>query len=152
MALMTLAKALKHRKRLAQRIAQVDQRANRNNSILVGNTREVSVRDLLAERAKLVEQLVVVKLAIVTANVGIQERIFRISELKGAITSLQQMDTKNGKQEAPYQSQPPVYEAELTKADVERLVAELEARIDRLQEEVDQYNYATEVEVPAVEV
>jgi hypothetical protein len=62
---------------------------------------------------------------------------------------LQTLDTKHGKQEVYYRSETPtVYHAELTQTDVDGRVTELEAEIDRLQEELDKYNYNTEVELP----
>ena len=62
----TLAQALKQRKRLAQRIGQIDQRIGKNNSVPQGNVRDASPRELLSERARLVDQLVAVKMAVMT--------------------------------------------------------------------------------------
>jgi hypothetical protein len=87
----TLAQALKQRKRLAQRIGQIDQRIGKNNSVPQGNVRDASPRELLAERARLVDQLVAVKMAVLRGNDGIQEKVLRIAEIKGEITLLNVM-------------------------------------------------------------
>lgn len=147
----SLAQALKYRKRLAQRIGQVGLRIAKNNSIPQGNVRDASPRELLAERGRLVEQLVAVKLAVLRGNDGIQEKILRIAELKGAIALLGGLDTKHGQQErVGWQTTPTVYEAELKQSEVDELIRALEALIDTLQEEIDRYNYATQIQIPAV--
>lgn len=153
METITLAQALKLRKRLAQRIGQVDQRVGKNNSIPQGNVRDASPRELLAERGRLVEQLVAVKMAILRGNSGIQEKVLRISEIKGAIALLNGLDTKHGQQDLHGvvwgQGTPVVYDAELKQPEVDERVRALEAEIDALQEEIDRYNYTTQIQVPA---
>jgi hypothetical protein len=150
----TLAQALKQRKRLAQRIGQIDQRIGKNNSVPQGNVRDASPRELLAERARLVDQLVAVKMAVLRGNDGIQEKVLRIAEIKGEITLLNGLDTKHGQQDSPAvvwrQGPPVVYDAELKQPEVDERVRALEAQIDAIQEEIDRYNYTTRIEVPAV--
>lgn len=149
----TLAQALKQRKRLAQRIGQIDQRIGKNNSVPQGNVRDASPRELLSERGRLVDQLVAVKMAILRGNDGIQEKVLRIAEIKGEITLLNGVDTKHGQQEGAVvwrQGPPIVYEAEMKQPEVDERVRALEAQIDAIQEEIDRYNYTTRIEVPAV--
>lgn len=154
METITLAQALKQRKRLAQRIGQVDQRIGKNNSVPQGNVRDASPRELLAERGRLVDQLVAVKMAVLRGNDGIQEKVLRIAEIKGQITVLSALDTKHGQQDSPAavwrQGPPIVYDAELKQPEVDEIVRAMEAQIDAIQEEIDRYNYTTRIEVPAV--
>lgn len=150
MAKVTLAKALKQRKRLIQQVTQLDARIARNNSVLEGNSREGSVVEMLAERRKLIDKVVATKVAMYNANAGVQHRIFLIAELKGLIQSLQTLDTKEGKQDTfGYRNaEASVYNAELSRTAVETKIADLEAEIDAIQDEIDQYNHNTEVVLP----
>lgn len=149
MAKVTLAKALKLRKRMVQQVAQLDVKISRNNSVIEGNPREGSVKEMLVERRKLVENLVAAKVAMYRANDGVQERIFKIAELKGMIQQLQALPTTEGKQESySMRGGDTVYVAELKKGDVEGLVSAVEGEIDLLQDEIDQYNHNTYVELP----
>lgn len=144
----TLAKALKVRKRLVQQLSKLDEKIGRNNSVLEGNAREASVVSFFPERKELVEKLVALKLAMYRANDGIQEQIFQIAELKGFIQQLQSLDTKEGKIESYSFKGDTVYNAELKKGDVENLIATTEAEIDVIQDKIDKYNHTTEVVLP----
>src|SRR5687767_10354277 len=93
---MTLAQALKTKKRLAQRISELDSKLNRSNSVLAGNIREAPSRDILADRDGLVAQLVRLKTAICIANIGIQEALIEQAELKSKVAVLKKLSTTHG--------------------------------------------------------
>ena len=78
-------------------------------------------------RAKL-DELVKVKAAVAAANAEVYDKIFRLAELKGLVTTLSGLDTKaglfhegRGFGEAAYEVE---YVAQLGKVDVDKLVAE----------------------------
>jgi len=101
-------------------------------------------------RAKL-DELVKVKAAVAAANVEIYDRIFRLAELKGLATTLNALDTKagvfhegRGFAEASYEVE---HVAQLGKVDVDKLVAELNAEIQSLQDALDEFNFTRSVDL-----
>jgi hypothetical protein len=99
-------------------------------------------------RAKL-DELVKVKAAVAAANAEVYDKIFRLAELKGLVTTLSGLDTKaglfhegRGFGEAAYEVE---YVAQLGKVDVDKLVAELTAEIQSLQDGLDEFNFTRSV-------
>ena len=99
-------------------------------------------------RAKL-DELVKVKAAVAAANAEVYDKIFRLAELKGLVTTLSGLDTKaglfhegRGFGEAAYEVE---YVAQLGKVDVDKLVAELSAEIQSLQDALDEFNFTHSV-------
>jgi hypothetical protein len=99
-------------------------------------------------RAKLTE-LVKVKAAVAAADAEIYDQIFRLAELKGLVTTLTSLDTKagvfhegRGFGEASYEVE---YVAQIGKVDVDKLVAELNAEIQSLQDALDEFNFTRSV-------
>ena len=71
-----------------------------------------------------------------------------MSELKGLAKFYRTLDVKKGQQEAYSRfggGEPRDYETVLTEADVDRITADLEARIDTIQEQLDVFNATTEL-------
>jgi len=99
-------------------------------------------------RAKVAE-LVKVKAVVAAANAEIYDKIFRLAELKGLVTTLTGLDTKagvfhegRGFGEGAYEVE---YVAQLGKVDVDKLVAELNAEIQSLQDTLDEFNFTRSV-------
>jgi hypothetical protein len=143
----TLAKALKLKNRLAGRVTKLTQDVQNYNSVQDG-TETVDVRARFAERAAVVGQLTDLKAAISRANLPIQKAIFELAERKAEVALLAGLNTKHGVYKEGYPTGGDVtYVARLRKADVDELVAKLEAEIDRLQDRLDGFNHTTVVEV-----
>ena len=82
------------------------------------------------------------------ANLPIQKAIFELAERKAEVALLARLNTKHGVYKEGYPTGGDVtYVARLRKADVDELVAKLEAEIDRLQDRLDGFNHTTVVEV-----
>lgn len=108
-------------------------------------------REVLARlRAKLAE-LVKVKAAVGAANAKIYDKIFRLAELKGLAATLTGLDTKAGTFHENGRFGEPAYEveyvAQLNKVHVDELVAELKNEIQKLQDELDEFNFTNSVEL-----
>lgn len=144
----TLAKALKVKNRLAGRLAKVQTDIQTYNSVPEGQAGQVDVRALMKSREELVEALVTIKTAINEANREIQRGIYDLAEKKGAAEFLAHVSTRHGLQPPDYHSTTPVmYVATLKKAEVDALVAALEKEMDRVQDQLDQFNHSRQVEV-----
>ena len=146
---MKIAKALKLKNQLAGEIAQLKDLLTKQNSRSTKQKFDYDNREVLSRlRAKL-DELVKTKAAVAAANAEIYDRIFRLAELKGLVTTLAGLDTKagvfhegRGFGEAAYEVE---YVAQLGKVDVDRLVAELSAEIQSLQDGLDEFNFTRSV-------
>jgi len=146
---MKIAKALKMKNQLAGEVAQLKDLLAKQNSRSTKQKFDYDNREVLTRlRAKL-DELVKVKAAVAAANVAVYDRIFRLAELKGLATTLNALDTKagvfhegRGFADASYEVE---YVAQLAKVDVDKLVAELNAEIQSLQDALDEFNFTRSV-------
>jgi hypothetical protein len=146
---MKIAKALKLKNQLAGEVAQLKELLTKQNSRSSKQKFDYDNREVLTRlRAKLAE-LVKVKAVVAAANAEIYDKIFRLSELKGLVTMLTGLDTKagvfhegRGFGEGSYEVE---YVAQLGKVDVDKLLAELNAEIQSLQDALDEFNFTHSV-------
>lgn len=147
---MTLAKALKHKNRIAQRVQSVSNDIQSNNSILAVNEPEVDVKALDKMRRALVEHLIAVKTAIHKASDPIRKDIFRLAEVKVTIGFYRSLGTAHGKRSSDRYGgggEFVEYKATIRKDHVDAINLELESEIDAIQEKLDQFNIATKIEI-----
>jgi hypothetical protein len=150
---MTLAKALKHKNRVGQRISTIGGDIQTYNSILAVNEREVDVKALDAMREELLEHLVTLKTAIHRASDKVRKDIFMLAELKGSIRFYRSISTQHGKCESRGfgrfggSDEFVEHTAVLRKEDIDRLVALLEEKIDTMQDRLDEFNAVTKINI-----
>jgi hypothetical protein len=144
----TLARALKFKNRLAGRLAKLDSDFEKYNSALAGSD-QLDMKVLWAERSKLVGQLIELKVSINAANQPIQRTIFELGELKSQVALLSKTSTLHGKMVEGFHGNEVEYIAQFRKIDVNRAVRSLEVQIDRLQEQLDAFNYRTTITLDA---
>lgn len=152
MTTVTLAKALKYKNRLIERIGWTMQQLEQWNSIMEGSEREVDVRQMAEDYDRLTDALVTLKMVITEANGPIQRDIFRMSEVKGKIDMLRRLNTRHGKTLNDggmwrEESKEVVYEATIRKAGVDEQVRALQAELDEIQDRLDAHNHTTQVEI-----
>ena len=146
---MKIAKALKLKNQLAGEVAQLKVLLSNQNSRPTKQKFDYDNREVLTRlRAKLAE-LVKVKSAVAVANADIYDQIFRLAELKGLVATLNALDTKagvfhegRGFTEASHEVE---YVSQIGKVDVDKLVAELNAEIQALQDSLDEFNFTRSV-------
>ena len=146
---MTLAKALKHKNRVAQKITQISDDIRTNNSILAINDPEVDVNVLDVMRKELTDYLVALKTAIHRASDSVRDKIFMLAELKGSIQFYRTICTQHGKRESNRFGSGEFVEhkAAMSKNEIDRLVNELEVRIDAIQDQLDAFNMTTKINI-----
>jgi hypothetical protein len=142
---MKIAKALKLKNQLAGEVAQLKELLAKQNVRSTKQKFDYDNREVLARlRAKL-DELVKVKAAIAATNTEVYDKIFRLAELKGLVTTLTGLDTKAGVFHEGGRFGEPGYEVEYTaqlgKVDVDKLVAELKDQIQALQDALDEFNF-----------
>jgi hypothetical protein len=148
---MKLTKALKQKNQLAGEVAELKARLTAQNSRPSTVPFDYNASQVLAELRAKVDALVKVKSAIAVTNSALYPRIFRLAELKGLVATLKSLDVRKGlyKEGAGYgQSAYDIeYTVQIEKSSVDNLVAELEAEISTLQDELDEFNHQTSVEL-----
>jgi predicted nucleic acid-binding Zn-ribbon protein len=148
MPAVSLAKALKLKNRLAGRLNAVQTNIRSHNSVLEEQQDRVNVPNLIKEYENLVEALISLKTSIIRANTEIQNQIIRKGELKSKIEFLNSLNTNDGVQRHGYQNTEIKYVATIKLVDVTQQVRKLEAEIDLLQDQLDEFNQITKINVP----
>lgn len=143
----SLAKALKVKNRLAGRLTDTNSNIETYNSVLDGRKDTPDVLKLYDLRGQLVNALVSLKTAISDANTKQRCNLYEIEEVRGTITFLKGLNTKQGSEPTYGREKDQVYVAALKKSDVDNTVKQLEGRLDELQDQIDTYNVTTKIEV-----
>ena len=146
---MKLHKALKLRKSLNGEIAKLQQQISQKNSYTVGSldTTKYSVDKLYETLLKKVQDLVNLKIVINEANREIQGKIFMLSEYKSLINFWNNVSVTEGDVTQGYGNVVVLkYAAQIDEEKRNEYVAEFQKKVDAIQEEIDTYNYTTEVQ------
>ncbi len=143
---MTIKQALKEKNRLIKAIEDEFKKVYAYNSIDEGNVRPYSTVDALSNIMTLEEGLIDLKTKIHRANIGVYDKIFRLSELKSLAKKLNQIDCSEGKVSDRYSRvEPSIKTAELSIVERDVRVKSIEEEIERLQEELDTHNATTSI-------
>ena len=147
--LVTIARALKEKNRVAGRLAKARQLVGAENSTEKKIPRRVDVATVREEARTLAERLVAIKSTIAVANTSIVGKIIELDEVKSAISWLNGLNVREGVFEETNYGGKVVkeYEAEIGKDAVLKQVEALQRRADDLQDALDEFNAATKVEI-----
>jgi len=144
---MKLAKALKVKNRLVGEIKVLQQHIVNFNSYDKENPPPYDTEQVLEDLRSASVRLVVLKAKIAAANVPIVSAILEIAEIKGQITMLQGLDTKEGVTNSTIGFDDKVvrttYVARIGQVKADNLVKKLTERLDELQEQIDEHNATT---------
>ena len=147
--MVTIARALKEKNRVAGRLAKARQIVGAENSKEKRVPRKVDVASVRDEARALAERLIEIKTAIAVANEPIVGKIIELDEVKSAISWLNGLNVREGVfEEASYGgSVVNEFEAAIGKDDVIKQVDALQRRADDLQDALDEFNASTKVEI-----
>lgn len=143
-----LAKALKLKNRIVGWIAKLDADIKTFNSVSEGKE-QVDVASLLETRERLVSDLIELKVALNAANQPAQPWIYELAERKAKVQLLAGLNTQHGKVVEGFSGTVVNYVAQLRKETVDRQIRVLEGQIDRLQDQLDEFNRRTAIVVDA---
>jgi hypothetical protein len=157
MAKITLAKALKTKNRIASRIAQVKKQMMYHNVYLVDKTHpdieiniQVDVRALKTELETLTKNLICVKAAISKGNVESATKIFELSEAKGLLSWYEHLDCSEGRLADSYLrtvNPGEIQRAQIGMSEKNEIIKELIAKIEKTQDELDEFNASHRVDI-----
>jgi len=145
---MKLYKALKLKKKLIGEISQLKAQIQTKNSYLIGslNAEKYNVPKLYNELLAKVDNLTGLKFVINEANHEIQSRIYVLSEYKALIAFWNGVSVAEGTQGFGYgEAVIREYNVQIDEETRNQFVKEFQTRVDSLQEEIDTYNYTTEI-------
>ncbi|MBA4293701.1 hypothetical protein C0431_12130 [bacterium] len=146
----TLARALKTKSRLASRLKELQEFIVKYNSMLEGSERAASVTEAYETYKMHALLLAQVKAAIQVANAPIQTKIFELSELRNQKVFLQRLPTTNGPANIGYTGEIAQHEAELKGAFVNEELKVIVKRLEELQDEIDEFNAKTTLQLPEI--
>lgn len=158
----SLSQALKHKNRLAGKIARLRYIVERENSRKESHPVRADVRKTFEESVAYARELAALKGTIAAANAGVTEGTCGIygklnlqAELRGLITFLKALNCDEGEttERVGFLSRDEatrvVFVAVITKDEVDRHIADYQAEIERLQDEIDQFNAVTRIVIAA---
>lgn len=143
---MKLSQALKEKKRLAAEIAHLRNQIQSKNSYMQGAKvkEKFPVPDMVEELNQKVQEMVNLKIAINEANKEIQASIYLLSEYKALMAFWSGLPVAEGPREN-YNDNIIEYECQIDEIEKLKRVKEYQEKADRLQDEIDLYNFTTEV-------
>lgn len=157
---LNLSQALKHKNRLAGDVARLRQIVQRENSRKESQPARADVRAAFDESVVRSRELAALKGAIAAANAGvlsgnhgIYSKLNLQAELRGLIAFLKELNTKEGEEVERVgflsrdEAARTVYVATITRDEVDRLVVSYQGEIERLQDEIDEFNATTRIAV-----
>jgi hypothetical protein len=147
---MNIKQALKKKNKLVGLINEEFHKASQYNVIDEGNPRPYSATEAIGKWMQLTNELIVLKTSIHKANLPIYDKIFELSELKNQVKHLKSLNCVSGKVSTSRwgsDSEPVIKHAEINVVERDSMVKNLESRIESLQDELDQWNHNTTIEL-----
>jgi len=143
---MKLQKALKYKKKLAGEIATLKSQIQSKNSVPEGSKVNYVVTELHDKLIMKMRDLIALKLSINTANVQIQELIYKLSEMKGMINFWNSVSTAEGSVNRGYSEAAAVnYIVVFNEVSKNEKIEFYQNEVDTIQEAIDTFNYTTEI-------
>lgn len=142
---MKLYKALKIKKSLVGDIAKLKEQIMNKNSYMASDIAKISVDSLYKKLLIKVEQLTGLKFAINEANREIQAKLYTLSEYKALIAFWKDVNFSEGMRPTGYQNVLIQYNAQYDELKCNEIIDDFQKKVDALQEEIDVYNYTTEI-------
>lgn len=145
---MKLHKALKLRKKLVGEIAKLKADIQNKNSYIQGslNADKYNVPKLYDELLEKIDQLTGLKYIINEANKEIQAQIYTLAEYKSLIAFWNGVPTAEGTQVHGYSDAKTLeYKVQVDEETRNNYVKAFQTRVDAIQEEIDVFNYTTEI-------
>jgi hypothetical protein len=147
---MKLTKALKLKNKLAGEVTYLKQLLRTQNSRPSKQQFDYDIHEVLRKLREATDRLVQVKTAVAAANVEVYEKVFRLAELKGLVTTLREVEANEGTQVERSAYGTPLeieYRAQLKKAELDDLAAQAETEIAVLQDALDEFNAVRSIDL-----
>jgi hypothetical protein len=145
---MTVKQALKEKNKLTKTIHDLVVRIQKYNSVEEGAVRAYDPANDLDRLQKTVSDLANLKTQIHLANQNVYHLIFRLSELKGLVKYLRNIDCSEGlsTENRRYgESTSVMKNVVVGQVEMDNLITYYESEIEKIQESLDSHNATTEI-------
>jgi hypothetical protein len=145
---MKLHKALKLKKKLVGEIAELKAQITKKNSYMEGslNAEKYNVDALYKDLLQKINNLVALKFVINEANKEIQSQIYTLSEYKALIAFWNSVPVTEGLQTMGFSDvKTMTFKVQVDEETRNKIIGDFQTRVDVLQEEIDVYNYTTDI-------
>jgi hypothetical protein len=148
-----LARLLKIKNRIASEITRKNEQIVQHNvftAVDASETPKINIDLFVCEVQALTEDLITVKSLISRANNKIVDKIYRMSELKGSLAFYKKLNCREGKGSSFSYSLKDEVEytiAQIKEEDKNNKIESLISEINRLQDELDEFNATHRVEI-----
>ena len=115
--------------------------------MISGSQRSFDLNKVHQECFQLHNRLILIKKIIAKANAPIAEKLVEMDELKSMICYLRNVKTTIGWQQQGYSSEKVCFDAVLGSAELTAEADQLQKRAEQLQDELDDFNALTKVEI-----
>ena len=144
---MTIKQALKFKQKLIKKNTENFSRLRSYNSVEEGTDRPYNPLEALEAYKKGVDELVELKTRIHIANTPVHSKIFRLSELKSFVSNIKNINCLSGKvSNRHHVDEPTIFVSAISLVEKDKMVEEIEAEIEKLQEELDIHNASTKID------
>jgi len=142
---MNIKQALKRKNKLLALVVEEFNKASTYNSIEEGNPRPYSATESIKKWQQYSEELVELKTKIHKANTPVFDKIFTLSELKSQIKFLKTLDCTQGRERKRWSEESVLRHAEINTVEKDNMIKAIEVRIEMIQDELDHFNFITEI-------
>lgn len=144
---MKLSKALKQKNKLVREISELKTKITQYLMVEEGNERPYNVHVLAKDLNAKKKELVSLKVMIQTKNVGILEKMYTLSELKDTLSWMKTLPTgeSTGRE---YRNGEYLTIKRISAFDVkdtDDLIVAIQNEIEKIQDELDEYNATTDI-------
>jgi len=141
---MTIRRALKEKNKLVKELNDLYAKIKTYNSVSDDSEKPYSTKELMLNVDSKLNELVELKTKIHLAN-GPVYGIFRMAELKSHVSKLSGLDCSSGKQKSWAETEYSNKVSEIKIVDRDRLIQIAESEIEKLQDELDEFNATTNI-------
>ena len=149
---MSVSRALKEKSRILTKLSEARDMVHKYNAVDLGTRRPIAVKEAIERAAQLEENLIRIKVAIEEANLPINRQLIEMMAVRAELAFYAGLDTdevrtvtRRDEEEVKVTRDVSVGQTEVLKK-----IEELKEKIDRLQDEVDEFNAVHKVEVELV--
>lgn len=143
---MNIKKALRDKKKLAQKIISTFNHVSTYNSHEEGVIPPYSPKENFEEYIKSVNEMIELKTKIHIANMPVYDKIFRLSEYKSIVSQLRRLNCFSGKDMPRYGSEVrSIMVSDISLIERDKLIEQYEEEIEKLQDELDAHNSTTQI-------
>lgn len=144
---MKLYKALKLRKNLIGEITKLKTQIKEKNSYLEGSKNGEKFKVIIAydELLLKIAELTSLKFVINEANREIQSKIYLLGEHKALIAFWNEVSVVEGAEKIGYGDNIYNYVAQIDEKQRDKMVGEFQIKVDAIQDELDEFNFNTEI-------